>query len=154
MSSCWRKPEQHDNELEFDNSEIISPLKNNTHFDLPFIQEYHLYKGQIIPDTIIKGKEAYKIKTIHNLLILNGFCIMTENGNVRYIQLFGIHPNKDPNTGVYCLPDHKINEKFTEDYFNRLVRAIQIYYLDNAYFKPGMKYVTYEKLKSIKISAQ
>lgn len=147
MSSYWKRLGQHDKVFNYDESQIIKP----SYRDLPFTQEYHIYEGQITPDTMIKDKESYEITELHPLFILNGFCIVVENGLVLYVTLFGIHPNKDPDNSKFCLPEYKCNVLFTEEYFDNLIRTFKIYYLDDAYFTPPLKYVTYRKLESMRI---
>ncbi len=148
MSNYWKRPEQHNKVFDYvkDREDIKSFYR-----DLPFTQESYIYKGQITPDTMIKEKEAYEITMIHPLLIINGLCITVENGRVLYVNLFGIHPNKDPNTGAFCLPEYKLKVNFTEKYFHNLIKTIKTYYLDNSFITPPSKYVTYKKLKSVYI---
>ena len=145
MSNFWKKQGQHDGDLRYEHKHIIGPSTR----DLPFIQEYCLYKGQITPNTMIKDHQAYSITYLHPLLIINGIMISLENGKVKYVNIFGIHPNQDPNSGQFCLPEYKLNIEFTEDYFNNLIKTIKTYYLDNSFTIPPLKYVTYKKLKSI-----
>ena len=114
MSSCWKRLGQHDKIFNYDESFIIKP----SGCDLPFTQEYHIYKGQITPDTIIKNKKAHEIIEIHPILILNGFSLAIENDFVLYVTLFGVHPNRDPNNGIFCLPECKYNVLFTKEYFD------------------------------------
>lgn len=149
MSNCWRKLEQHDNNLEYTMADIIKPAID----DLPFVIKYHIYKGEIIPNTIVEKDKVYEIEEIHEMLILNGLYIETENDKVKRINLFGLHPNRDPDTGIYCLPDFKKNQLFTKDYFDNLVKTIQIYYLNDSYFHPG-NHVIQKEIQSINISAQ
>lgn len=141
MSNFWKKQGQPD--INYNDAHIIRPL-----CDLPFKQEYYIYEGQIMPTTMIQKHEAYEITEIHTFFIMQGFCVSTENDLVMHVSLFGPHPNRDPDTGLFCLPQEKLNVKFSPEYFNKLLTTLKTYYLDNAYFTPPLHYVTYEKLKS------
>ncbi len=149
MLSLLKKPELLNKDWHYinDRRTISPPYK-----DLPFIQEYYKYEGQIFPDTMIKEKQAYEIIEIHPLLVILGFVVMVENNLVQHVILKGIHPNRDPDTLMFCLPKHKLNKKFTEDYFDNLITTVKTYYLDNAFMIPQEpKYVKYKKLKSMYI---
>lgn len=143
-----KKLEQHENQDYLGAPSVIGPASYN---DLPFIQEYHFYEGQITPDTMIQNREAYEITEIHHFLIIKGLSVHLENNKVKRVEIYGIHPNKDPETNLYCLPNHKLNVEFTDEYVRKLVRNIKIYYLDNCFFQPPSKYVTYKRLKSMSI---
>lgn len=141
MSNFWKKQEQLD--ITYNNAHIITGLS-----DLPFKQEYYIYEGQIIPTTIIQNHKVYEIIKIHKFFIMRGFCVSLENDLVKSVYLFGSHPNKNPDTNLFCLSKEKYNVKFTLEYFNKLLTVLKTYYLDNAYFIPPKSYVTYKKLKS------
>lgn len=130
-----------------ENRTLVRPFGD----DLPFIQEYHIYEGHITPDTMIRSRKAYEITFIHPLLVIGGFIVITENELVKNIMIMGVHPNVDPATKLYCLPEYKKNKKFTEKYFSQFVRTLKIYYLDDCYFQPTKEYVKYKPLKSMSI---
>ena len=130
-----------------ENRNLIRPFGD----DLPFIQEYHFYEGHITPDTMIRSRKAYEIKNLHPLLIIRGFIVFTENQLVKNIMVMGIHPNVEPDTKMFCLPDHKLNKKFTERYFTQFMKILKTYYLDDCYFLPTKEYVRYKPLKSMSI---
>jgi hypothetical protein len=118
----------------------------------PF-RKTHIFLGKIIPTTIIKDKNAYEITHIDESLYLEGFAITTytEENIITCINLFGEHPNNDPNTNTYCLPDHKKGMKLDESFLSLLATNFQTYYYDSAYFIPDRKLVDYKKLKTMYI---
>jgi len=118
----------------------------------PF-RKSHVFIEPIIPTIVIKNKNAFEITYIDESLHLNGFVIttFTQNLIVTCINLLGEHPNADPNTNVYCLPEYKQQKKLDESFLSLLVKNFKTYYYDSAYFIPDTKLVDYRKLKSIYI---
>lgn len=118
----------------------------------PF-RKTHIFLGKIIPTTIIKNKNAFEITYIDESLYLEGFAVTTytEENVVSCINLFGEHPNSDPNTNTYCIPDHKKYMKLNESFLTILLSNFKTYYYDNAYFIPDKKLVDYKKLQTMYI---
>jgi len=129
--------------------ENLTALKNETY---PFRTTF-IYLGQIIPDTVIKERAAFKITHLDRSLYLQGFAITTytKQDRIYCINLFGEHPNCDPNTNAYCLPEQKKNLELSEDVLLMLIKNFKTYYLDNCYFIPQQKDLEYKKLQSINI---
>jgi len=96
-------------------------------------------------------KNVYNITFLDEQYYLDGFEISTENDKVMNVRVFGFHPNCDPNTDNFCLPDFKKGTFFTEDYLKLILTNIQTYYLDNCFFNPTGKQLRYEKMKSMYI---
>jgi len=109
----------------------------------------HIYITKIIPNRIIMDKNAYEITYVNEMYHLDGFTITTENDKVLYVRVFGYHPNCDPDTDVFCLPDFKKGIYLTKEYLDIVITNIQTYYLDNCFFNPIGKNVRYRKLKSM-----
>ena len=116
---------------------------------VPLIEKAYIYEGHITPNRMISNKNVYEITHLDPLFILNGFLVITENDMVKNIILLGHHPNRDPDTHLYCLPDLKKNVKYDSRYYENLVTSIKTYYLDNCFFKPTKVQATYKKLQSI-----
>jgi len=148
MSSYLKKRVLHNKKLDYiESRNLIRPIGD----DLPFYQEYHIYEGQITPTTMIKSRKAYDITFLHPLLVIGGLVVLTENELVKNIMIMGIHPNVDPKTKLYCLPEYRKEKKFTQRYFELFLDTLKIYYLDDCYFQPTKQYVTYKPLKSMSI---
>jgi len=106
--------------------------------------QFILYRGLIKPDIIIKNKKPFRITYLDEQFFIYGFIIFLDNQqNVESILLLGIHPNQD-DLYYYCLPEEKRHKKFTETYFNLLIRTIKTYYFDDAQFIPSWKFVKYD----------
>lgn len=111
-------------------------------------EKQHIYIGKLVPNRVIKNKNIFQITFLDNIYFLSGFNVTTENNQVRRVQLFGFHPNRD-NNGLYCLPEGKKNQIFTKEYFNMLLSNIKTYYFDSCYFMPPSKFIKYKKLQSM-----
>ena len=145
LSNYWKKRAQ-PKPLDYVDDRIVIWGHNA---ELPLVEKVYLYEGQIIPTRMIKNQQAYEITYIHPQFFINGFMVMTEQEHVRTITLFGYHPNRDPKTNLYCLPDYKKGVKYDQKYYEMLLTNIKTYYLDNCFFIPGKMDVKYKKMKSV-----
>ena len=109
----------------------------------------YIYIQKIIPDRVIIDKNVYEITYIDERYHLDGFEITTENDKVHIVKVFGFHPNCDPDTDNFCLPDFKKGVEFTSEYLNMILTNIKTYYLDNCFFNPTGRKLRYEKMRSI-----
>jgi len=109
----------------------------------------YIFINTIIPNRVVQDKNVFKITHLGKQLHIDGFEICTENEKVINVRLFGIHPNCDPDTDNFCLPEFKKGVVFTADYLNLITTNIQTYYLDNCFFNPTGKDLRYEKMKSM-----
>lgn len=139
MSSSWKKPER----LKDTHIIIGEETKENLY------RKTHIFINRIIPNRVIKNRNVHKITYISRMFHLDGFEISTENDKVLNIRVFGFHPNCDPETDNFCLPDFKKGSYLTSDYLNLIKSNIQTYYLDNCFFNPTGKQLQYKKMKSI-----
>lgn len=119
--------------------------------DRLFVETSYIYLGRIIPNRVIKQKNVYEITYLHPFYFIEGFVVITENNKVNRIVIFGYHPNRDGKSGLYCLPNYKINVIFSEDYFKILLSNIKTFYLDSCHLTPRADHLKYKKLQSIYI---
>lgn len=147
LSNYWKKRAPH-KPVDYVDDRIVIWSHND---DLPLVEKCYLYEGQIIPNRMVKDKNVFEITYLNPMFYINGFLVMTENDMVRTITLFGYHPNRDPKTNLYCLPDYKKGVKYDQVYFERLLTNIKTYYLDDCFYTPSHSHVTYKKLKSMAI---
>lgn len=139
LSSFLKKPER-PNDIHF----IVGD-----HGRKKLFKKTHIFIKQIIPNRVIKDKNVYKIKYLNEIYYLDGFEVSTENDKVINVRVFGFHPNCDPDTDNFCLPDFKKGVYLTTEYLNLIITNIQTYYLDNSFFNPTGKDLRYEKMKSM-----
>ena len=145
LSNYWKKRAPHKNYDYVDDPIVIW----NHNSDLPLVEKAYIYEGQITPNRVVKGRSAYEITYVDPQYIINGFCVITQNDMVHSITIFGFHPNRDPDTNLYCMPDYKKGVKYDNVYYERLLTNIRTYYLDNCFFIPGQAKVKYRKMNSI-----
>jgi len=139
LSNYLKKPERLNDVYIIIGGETKDPLYRTT----------HIFINKIIPNRVIKDKNVYEITYLNKMFHLDGFEVSTENGMVMNIRIFGFHPNCDPDTDNFCLPDYKKGTSFTTEYVNLIKTNIQTYYLDNCFFNPTGKELRYQKMKSI-----
>ena len=147
LSNYWKKPVP----LKHGDYIVGPRILWNHNNDLSIIEKTHIYEGQITPTRVVKNKNAYEIISIHPQYIIYGFTVTTFNDIVETIALHGFHPNRDPNTNLYCLPDYKKNVTFSSVYYELLLTNIKTYYLDSCFFIPTKAHLEYKKMNSISI---
>lgn len=135
LLNCLKKPEQHKEQYIV----IGTPDVRKTLY-----KETHIFIQKIIPNRVIQGKRVYKITHLDVMYHIDGFEVSLENNKVMNIRLFGFHPNCDPNTDNFCLPDFKKDVNFTPEYLKMIITNIETYYLDSSYFNPLGKHLRYE----------
>ena len=117
-------------------------LPEDTHLVIGQIKRSYLYKQThlfiqtITPTRIIQNKKVFEITHIDELYHLDGFEISTEKEKILNVRLFGFHPNCDPDTDIFCLPDFKKGIEFNQSSLNMIITNIKTYYLDSSYFNP------------------
>lgn len=136
-----KKPELPDN-IQW----IIGNSKGKTLY-----KKTHIFITKVIPTRVILNKNIYKITHVDKLYHMDGFTITTENDKVIYVRIFGYHPNCDPDTDIFCLPDFKKGVHLSKKYLDTIINNIQTYYLDSCYFNPTGLKLRYEKMKSMYI---
>jgi len=141
LLSYWKKPEQHK-----DSCLVIGEDKGKELY-----RKTYIFIKNIIPNRVIKDKNVYEITYLDKMFNLDGFEISTENNKVINIRVFGFHPNCDPNTDNFCIPDFKKGVELTNKYLSLIISNIQTYYLDTCFFNPTGNQLKYKKMKSIYI---
>jgi len=139
LSSFLKKPEQL--------NDIHLVVGNRGRKDL--YKMTYVYIQKIIPDRVIMNKNAYEITHIDERYHLDGFEVTTENDKVHIVRVFGYHPNSDPDTDNFCLPDFKKDVYLTSEYLSMIFTNIKTYYLDNCFFDPTGRRLRYKKMKSM-----
>lgn len=95
----------------------------------------------IVPKYMVRlGKIYYIDKVKDRRLITVNYKLMLEKGKIESMLLNGsIHPNCDPKTSQFCLPDFIKEIDITENtdgLRNHIERLLKTFYLDNCYFTP------------------
>lgn len=89
----------------------------------------------LIPSRLIYRKEIYSITHIKNEYIIKTYKVFEVDGKVNRIYLESKHPNCDPKTNEFCLPEELKNQKLKKvkksiEYF------LTTFNLDDCYFVP------------------
>lgn len=143
--NSWRKRAPHKPVDYLDDRIMIWGHDN----DVPLVEKVYVYEGHITPTRMIQDKNVFEITYVHPIYYMHGFSVITHDDLVTTIVLFGHHPNRNPDTCTYCLPDYKTGVKYDEKYFQMLLTNIKTYYLNDCFFTPGKEHIKYKKLNSI-----
>ena len=95
---------------------------------------------------IIYSGKAWKIIQINDKYVIRDFYIETDSYNkIINIVLNDPHPNCDPETNLFCIPNNLYKIEFNETSLNLIENMIQIYHLDSCYFTPWnyIKWIPY-----------
>lgn len=101
-------------------------------------------KNTIIPNIMIYKNEIYDIESIDESLVINGYTLEVRKNKLLKVYLNNIHPNCNPETLEFCLPDDLIEIEFSEKIVDMIEYLIKIYNIDSCYFSPWNK-ITYRK---------
>lgn len=94
-------------------------------------------KKRIVPDRLIFKNCVMKITTIYKKFIVNKYRIQfTHDNRVSRIFLDTVHPNCDPRTKVFCIPEELKNGKFDIAIIPFTENLIRTFNLDDCYFQP------------------
>jgi len=149
---------QHECGFKFNGCSVIG----DDNYDAGFIEKTYIYKGLLIPDRLIQNSTAYELFNVSDIYHIHGIIIRTfnpkgpQNEYVENVILCGHHPNKDIDTGIFCLNDYKtgagkVTSEYNRDYFNKLLTIMKIWYWDHCYHHPDKKYYDCKKMNSISI---
>jgi len=117
----------------------------------PYGKLFYIYIEDITPNRVVKNKEAHEITHLSSFLNIKGFTVIVTDGLVENIFLFGLHPNCDFETNLYCLSKHHKGVTYDEDYYETFKNNVRVYYLDDCHYKPTGGHLQYKKMKSIYI---
>lgn len=100
----------------------------------------------IVPRRIIYNNKLYEIIRIHDSsLIIRGYTIYLNNGNLNGVTISGKHPNCD-NSGNFCLPRNMREIPFSDQIFSTIKTLLLTYNLNDCYFSPWSG-VDYKEMK-------
>jgi len=103
------------------------------------MKKYNIRK-KLIPQRILtREKKIYKIIEVDKPFIINEYDVITDkNDYIKELLLYSKHPNCDPASGRFCLPEEIIGKKFNT-FTKRLIEEMLIVYnLRDAYFSPWL----------------
>jgi len=97
----------------------------------------YLFRRKIIPDKLICISNFYKIILIDSEYIINKFEVyVDETRRVKKILIVnGKHPNCDPETNIFCLPDSIKDRIINVDLINIIVETLKIFNYNSSYYQ-------------------
>lgn len=97
-------------------------------------------KKEIIPNKLICNNSLYDITLNSDKYIIKRIVIVTnENNKISRIMILdgdGIHPNCDPESKEFCLPDSIKGMEFNDNTLEVIENTIKIFNFDSAFFQP------------------
>jgi len=102
--------------------------------------ETHFIPRTIIPTRIIDraGDDVglWKITKLAPDYIIKGYEITIENGKLIKVTFDAKHPNRDPDTSEYCIPEVLKRTVAGVEIIPQLELCMRTYQLENCYFLP------------------
>lgn len=90
-----------------------------------------------VPKRLIYKSKLYRItKLINTNYILEGYTIELLDGKIFDVIINNIHPNADPSTGEFCLPDIMYEKDLTDERKLAIENILQTFNVDSCYFTP------------------
>jgi hypothetical protein len=90
----------------------------------------------LIPKTAISDGKINVIKRVDPRYLIKGYVVETLNGYIDNVFVSSPHPNCDPNTNKFCIPNILRKRKFDKQTAKIIEMILITYNLDNCYFKP------------------
>lgn len=101
---------------------------------------------KIVPSKIIFRRSVIRIRRILNpCFVIRGYNILCDGRNLYRVYLQGDHPNQDPKSKEFCIPNMLKKKEISKDLILHLERSIRTYNLDDCYFSPWQAIETEEE---------
>lgn len=98
--------------------------------------DVNIFELKIIPCRAYDGLDVYRISNIPYYYIINRIRICTIHNKIMIVYLDTIHPNANPISLKYCLPEIMIESYLNESSLYLLKNFIERYNLHSCYFTP------------------
>jgi len=90
----------------------------------------------IAPQKIIHNGNVYRILKYPDKYFIRGYKLTLHDGKIDNVHINGVHPNAQPGTGKFCIPNELRKMEFNH-YTKKLLETILSQYnLNNCYFTP------------------
>jgi len=110
-----------------------------------------IYKAitSLAPNRLIYQNNIYTITEIDDDHIINSYEIFLDNDDrIIEVRIDADHPNSDPSTDIFCLPEELKNRYLTKKLIKEIENVIKTYNMNHPYFPPW-GYISYMKYDSI-----
>lgn len=88
---------------------------------------------QIIPNRLIYNKKSFNIVEINSDCVIENYFVHTIDDKIEKVILESEHPNCDPETGIFCLPERLYNKKISSKKLDLIEKMFETFNVDNCY---------------------
>ena len=108
--------------------------------------ENHVVRDLHVPYKLIFRNQIHEIVKIDQKFYIQGYVIKTVDGKIDQVILNNPHPNADPRSGNFCIPNSLRKHDLNTNTIKMIESMLQCFNLDDCYFTPWdeIKYVKQE----------
>jgi len=96
----------------------------------------HIVRQVNVPSKLIFRNEIYEILNLDRKFVIKGYEIKTVDNKIDTVTLKNPHPNANPRSGEFCIPNTLRKHKITDNTINMIDSMICCFNLDDCYFTP------------------
>jgi hypothetical protein len=96
----------------------------------------HEIKEFVIPRKLIFKNELFNITHLSKKFEIEGYIVKTVNDKIDMVILNNPHPNANPKSGEFCIPNSLRKHKLTEASNAMILSMLNCFNLDDCYFTP------------------
>jgi len=103
-------------------------------------EKIYYCKETILPDKLIYDSNLYKIEITDPDYIINGFQVYTEKNKIQKIKLNCYHPNCNPKSKEFCIPDCVKNLELNKESIHLITNMLKLFNFDSSYYQPWISF--------------
>lgn len=96
----------------------------------------HKIRKVHIPRKLIFKNQIHEITNINRKFVIKGYKIKTVDDKIDMVIINNPHPNANPRTGEFCIPDNLRQHELNESAINMIDCILICFNLDDCYFTP------------------
>jgi hypothetical protein len=100
--------------------------------------------GIFVPNKLIFKNEIHKILDLEKKFVIRGYTIKIVDGKIDMVNIKNPHPNANPKTGEFCIPNGLRKHELDDKTKNIIEIMLCCFNLDDCYFTPWNE-IKYEK---------
>jgi hypothetical protein len=96
------------------------------------------FQKKIYPNKLICNETMYDVYVVDKRYIISEFDVILDKDKKidKVIITKGKHPNCDPQTGEFCIPEYLRELQFTQKSFTMIKEMFKIFNFESAYYLP------------------
>lgn len=98
--------------------------------------ENHVIRNFHAPNKIIYRGKIHQLTNLDKKFLIKGYTIKTVDKKIDSIILNNPHPNANPRTGEFCIPNNLRNNFIDDSTLNMIGCMLCCFNLDDCYFTP------------------